>query len=451
MALFITNSLTRQIEELILDKTQPVKLYVCGITPYDHAHIGHGRVYVTFDVLLRLLQHDGYTVTYVRNVTDIDDKLINKAIQRGDATQFAAVAQEYYTSFIQAMDKLGCKRPNSEPRVTGCVAEIITFIDGLIKAGNAYQVDNDVYFDINSLPTYGKLSGRDSEALQAGARVDVDTRKHNPGDFALWKGNNEHVFWDSPWGKGRPGWHIECSVMAQAALGETIDIHGGGMDLIFPHHENEIAQSEALHKKTFSRYWMHNAFININKEKMSKSLGNSVSLNDMFAKNDPMVVRFYYLQHQYRNPIDFCFEDLSAAETAYKKIVAHYGGARSSTPNGASFDQLRMSGENDPTVTAMLEALRHDLNTPKFFGILFEHIGRAKTNPAFGQAAKDILQNILGLSLQPLAEVVCEITPEIQSLLNQREQARLAKNWVLADKLRDELLAKGYKIQDRKA
>ncbi len=440
MALFITNTLTKQVEELILDKTQPVKLYVCGITPYDHAHIGHGRVYVTFDVLLRLLQHDGYTVTYVRNVTDIDDKLINKALQRGDATQFATVAQEYYLSFIQAMDKLGCKHPSSEPRVTGCVAGIITFIEGLVNNGHAYQVDNDVYFDINSLPAYGKLSGRDSAALQAGARIDVDMRKRSPGDFALWKGNNEHVFWDSPWGKGRPGWHIECSVMAQQELGQTIDIHGGGMDLIFPHHENEIAQSEALHKKTFSRYWMHNAFININKEKMSKSLGNSVSLNDMFAKNDPMVVRFYYLQHQYRNPIDFCFEDLSAAETAYKKIVAHYGSA-----HGLAALQ------HDTTITAMLDALRQDLNTPKFFGILFEHIGRAKTDPAFGQAVKDLLQNILGLSLQPLTEAVCEITPEIQKLLDQREQARLAKNWALADKLRDELLAKGYKIQDRKA
>ena len=440
MALFVTNTLTRQVEELILDKTQPVKLYVCGITPYDHAHIGHGRVYVTFDLLLRLLQHDGYTVTYVRNVTDVDDKLINKAAQRGDATQFAAVAQEYYTSFVQAMDKLACLHPNSEPRITGSMPEIITFIDGLIKAEHAYQVDSDVYFDINSLPAYGKLSGRDSDALQAGARVDIDTRKRNPGDFALWKGNNEHVFWDSPWGKGRPGWHIECSAMAKKELGITLDIHGGGMDLIFPHHENEIAQSEALHQKTFSRYWMHNAFININKEKMSKSLGNSVSLNDMFAKNDPMVVRFYYLQHQYRNPIDFCFEDLNAAQTAYKKIIAHYG----ITHNAQAL-------QHDPVITAMLDALRNDLNTPKFFGLVFEHISRAKTEPAFGQAVKELLQQVLGLSLQPLPEAVLEITPEIQSLLDQREEARLAKNWALADKFRDELLAKGYKIQDRKA
>ncbi len=440
MSLFVTNTLTKKVDELVLDKSQAVNLYVCGITPYDHAHIGHGRVYVTFDLLVRLLKHAGYMVTYVRNITDIDDKLINKAAERGDASAFASVAQEYYELFAQAMKALGCEKPTHEPRVTGCIPQIITFIERLIAGGNAYQVNNDVYFDITSLPDYGKLSGRDSDALQAGARIDIDQRKHNPGDFALWKGNNEHVFWDSPWGKGRPGWHIECSVMAQEELGETIDIHGGGMDLIFPHHENEIAQSEALHKKVFARYWMHNAFININKEKMSKSLGNSVSLNDMFAKNDPMVVRFYYLQHHYRSPIDFCFEDLNAAETAYKKLIAHYG-----QTNEAS----RL--EHDATITAMLDALRHDLNSPKFFGLAFEHIARAKADPTFRQAVKAIFQNILGLSLQPLAEATCVITPEIQSLIDQREQARLAKNWALSDTLRDELTAKGYKIQDRKA
>ncbi len=440
MTIAITNTLARKLESLKLDKNTPVKLYVCGITPYDYAHIGHGRVYVTFDLLVRLLNHDGYTVNYVRNVTDLNDKIIDKAAQRGNPHDFRVVAEEYYQLFAQAMQELGCLKPSSEPRVTACVPEIVTFIEGLITGGHAYQLDNDVYFDIDSLPNYGCLSGRDSEALQAGARVEVNHQKRNPGDFALWKSTNEQVSWDSPWGKGRPGWHIECSVMAKNAFGITMDIHGGGMDLIFPHHENEIAQSEALHQKTFSRYWMHNAFININKEKMSKSLGNSVTLNQMMTKKDPMVIRFYYLQHQYRNPIDFCFEDLDATETAYKKLIAHYG-ANHHAP----------AQHNDAIITAMLDALRNDLNSPKFFGLAFEQIARAKTDPAFGQAVKELLQQVLGLSLQPLKEEISVITPEIQSLLDQREQARLAKNWALADQLRDALTAKGYKIQDRKA
>jgi cysteinyl-tRNA synthetase len=442
MTLSITNTLTRQEEPLSFDKAQPIKLYVCGITPYDHAHIGHGRVYVTFDLLVRLLRFRGYTVDYIRNITDVEDKLINKAAEQGDATKFIAIANHFYELFAQSMTKLNCLPPSSEPRVTECIDEIITFIAGLIESNNAYQSGTDVYFDIEKFPDYGKLSRRDSKALQAGARVDINEKKRNPGDFALWKGGNTKVFWDSPWGKGRPGWHIECSVMAKKHLGVTIDIHGGGMDLIFPHHENELAQSEALHTAPFSRYWIHNAFVNINKEKMSKSLGNFVTLKDMFEKKDPMVVRFYYLQHQYRNPIDFSFEDLDATETAYKKIIAHYGDAQ---------PPASLTEPQDPVILAMLNALETDLNTPKFLGLVFEHLNRAKQDATFASAVHFLLSTILGLTLKPLQEATQKpLTQEIVELLAQREEARKNKNWALADTLRDQLIALGHTIQDKR-
>ncbi|NDD55814.1 cysteine--tRNA ligase, partial [bacterium] len=357
----------------------------------------------------------------------------------GNPEAFAQVAEHYYGLFSQAMQQLGCLPPSAEPRVTQCIPEIISFIQGLIDKKHAYQVGNDVYFSIESFAHYGKLSGRDSQALQAGARVHVNEQKHHPGDFALWKGNNEHVFWDSPWGKGRPGWHIECSVMAQKHLGETIDIHGGGMDLIFPHHENEIAQSEALHGAEFAHCWVHNAFVNIDKEKMSKSLGNIVALKDLFAKKDPMVVRFYYLQHHYRGPIDFSFPDLDAAEVAYKKLIAHYGTSALTEPI-----------DHDADVASLKQALCNDLNTPQFFGLVFEQLPRAKKDPTFAYTVGSLLRDVLGLTLEPLLEAVCEITPEIQALIDQREQARKEKNWALADALREELTAKGYKIQDKR-
>lgn len=440
MPLSIVNSLTRQEQSLTLDKTKPVKLYVCGITPYDNAHIGHGRVYVTFDLLVRLLQFHGYTVDYVRNITDVDDKLINKALEQGDATQFAVIANHFYELFASAMTKLGCLKPSAEPRVTQCIPEIIAFISGLIEANHAYQSGADVYFDINSLAEYGKLSRRDSNALQAGARVDINDKKRHPGDFALWKGTNDAVHWPSPWGNGRPGWHIECSVMAKKHLGITIDIHGGGMDLIFPHHENEIAQSEALHKAPFAHYWMHNAFVNINKEKMSKSLSNFVTLNDMFAQKDPMVIRFYYLQHQYRNPIDFSFDDLNATEVAYKKLVTHFG----------SVQPVATTATDNAIIASMINALSTDLNTPKFLGLVFEHIALAKQDAALASAISFLLKTVLGLSLLPLSEATSPITPEIEALLAEREQARKNKNWALADKLRDQLLALGHNIQDKR-
>ncbi len=444
MQVKLFNTLSKNKEVLHIQPSKHVKIYVCGITPYDYAHIGHGRVYVTFDTLVRLLSFLGHCTTYVRNITDIDDKLLNKASQQGDINKYKDIATFYYTQFAQDLQQLGCLKPNFEPRVTECIPEIIQFIQDLIAHKNAYVIDHDVYFDITSFDAYGKLSKRTQEDLMAGARIDVNEKKRNPGDFALWKGNNEGMFWQSPWGYGRPGWHIECSVMAKKHLGITLDIHGGGMDLIFPHHENEIAQSEALHNKPFAHIWMHNAFVNINKEKMSKSLGNIISLRSLLEKRDPMVLRFFYLQHHYRTPIDFSEDELTAAQTAYKKLIA-------ALSTGTSSDKETLSAIlADQRTQAMLEALCDDLNTPKFFGLVFEHLTTFKQEPAFAQLVVSLMHNVLGLKLQPLAEESVAITLEIEALIQKREQARAEKNWKLADQIRDELAQRGYQARDKK-
>ncbi len=447
MQLKLTNTLTGHKDVFNKDKNTPVSLYVCGITPYDYAHIGHGRVYVTFDVLVRLLTFLGYRVTYVRNVTDIDDKLIKKAAEQGDATQFKALADFYTQSFEETLGQLNCLPPQVQPRVTQCIPDIIEFIQKLITAGNAYVVDGDVYFDISTFKDYGKLSKRKLDDLLAGARVDVNEKKHHPGDFALWKANPDKPHWPSPWGTGRPGWHIECSVMANKHLGPTLDIHGGGMDLIFPHHENEIAQSEALHRQPLAHFWLHNAFVNINKEKMSKSLGNIIPLKDIAAQKDPMVLRFFYLQHHYRTPLDFAMDELDAARTAYKKLVAAFDATLKTQSTAADFAALMAT---DTNAQALLDALCDDLNTAKFLGLVFEQLPHYKTNATLAALAKSLLQQVLGLTLQPLAEVTMALTPAIETLIKQREQARAEKNWALADQLRDKLNALGYQAHDKK-
>jgi cysteinyl-tRNA synthetase len=433
----LTNTLTREKEELKTLSDDKVLLYGCGVTPYDHSHIGHGRSYVEIDVVVRLLRFLGYSVTYVRNFTDIDDKLIKKAEEKGDLNLYKEIAEEFIESYGNEMDKLNCLKPNIEPRVTENIPQIIKFIEELIEAKKAYVVDGDVYFDIESFKEYGKLSGRKLEDLQAGARVDVDKRKKNPFDFALWKGNNEDLFWESPWGYGRPGWHIECSALAKEYLGESIDIHCGGMDLIFPHHENEIAQSESLSGKPFANYWIHNAFLNIDKEKMSKSLGNILALHEIFKKYDSMILRFYFLQHHYRTPIEFSWDRLDAAAVAYKKLVK-------------SFENVETASDAiGECLDSMTDALCDDFNTTKALGILFEGLGKWKESEVCMPKIKFFLQNVLGLTLNKL-ETEIEITPEIETLIEEREQARRDKNWKVADEIRDRLIEMGYSVEDKK-
>lgn len=438
--LLLTNTLTGKKEPFNPQLDAHVSMYVCGVTPYDHAHIGHGRCYVTFDTLYRLLHALGYNVKYVRNFTDIDDKLLNRAQKElGDRMRYGEVAQRYIKSFMDNMRALACLTPTVQPRVTESIPGIIDLVQKLVDSGHAYVVDGDVYYDVASFPAYGKLSKRKLDDLIAGARVEVNEKKKNPLDFALWKGEAENTFWHSPWGWGRPGWHIECSAMAKEHLGEHIDIHGGGMDLIFPHHENEIAQSEGVYGEPFARFWMHNAFVQINKEKMSKSLGNFFTLNDVLVNVDPMVLRFYYLNHNYTIPLDFSFESLAAFEKSYKKLVKLFAGI------GTSLSELKTS-----LAQRMMATLCDDLNVAGALGIVFEHADELKSDEVAAQEVKWILQNILGLSLEPIAEKIIEITPEIQQLIDERAAARVAKDWKRADALRDELKKMGIEVQDKK-
>jgi len=433
------NTLTGKKEEL--GTTQPIKMYVCGVTPYDDTHVGHGRCYVSFDLLKRFLSFSGREVIYCRNFTDIDDKTMNRAEKElGDRLRFKEIADRYINHFHDDIVKLNCLAPNYEPRVTDNIPAIITFIQELIDKGCAYQAGNDVYFRIETFPDYGKLSKQKIEDLHAGARVDVNNHKENPLDFALWKGEPEGEFWRSPWGYGRPGWHIECSVLARINLGEHIDIHGGGLDLIFPHHENEIAQSESLFGEPFSRMWMHNGMITINKEKMSKSLGNFFFLRDLYKQFDPMVIRYFFLTHHYRMPVEFNFEVLTSAQKSYERLINVFSGKHTATDSDYKSD----------IVNRMISYLEDDLNTPALLGVLFENISLITENKNELAAVKNILINVLGLTLQPLPVHEVEITTEIQALIDERNKARLEKNWARSDELRDQLKLMGIDVKDEK-
>ena len=433
------NTLTGKKEELSI--TTPVKMYVCGITPYDDTHVGHGRCYVSFDLLKRFLSFSGREVVYCRNFTDIDDKTMNRAEKEwGDRLRFKEIADRYIDHFHDDIAQLNCLAPDYEPCVTDNVPAIITFIEELIDKGCAYQAGNDVYFRIATFPDYGKLSKQKIEDLHAGARVDVNDYKENPLDFALWKGEPEGEFWRSPWGYGRPGWHIECSVLARINLGEHIDIHGGGLDLIFPHHENEIAQSESLFGEPFSRMWMHNGMITINKEKMSKSLGNFFFLRDLYKQFDPMVIRYFFLTHHYRMPVEFNFEVLTSAQKSYERLINVFN------TQHIAHDSNYQSN----IVNHMISYLEDDLNTPGLLGVLFENISLIAENKDELVAVKNILVNVLGLTLQPLPVQEVEITPEIQVLIDERKKARLEKNWARSDELRDQLKAMGVDVHDEK-
>ena len=443
--LYLTNSLTGKKEEFKPLTSGRVLLYVCGVTPYDNAHVGHGRCYITFDVLYRLLKFVGYDVAYCRNFTDIDDKILNKAEKElGDRQRYDEITARYIASYHADMEKLNCLPPTYEPRVTGTIPEIIDFIAGLIEKGKAYAVDGDVYFRINTFPEYGKLSKHKLEDLHAGERVEVNSKKEHPLDFALWKSEPEGTFWKSPWGFGRPGWHIECSAMASKYLAPHIDIHAGGLDLMFPHHENEIAQSEGLNGAPFSRYWVHNGFVQVNKEKMSKSLGNFFTLQDVFKQFDPMVVRYYILTHQYRTPLDFSFDDMKATQKSYERLCRIFEPVEPFTP--FTYEDAQRA----PIIQAMLTFLCDDFNTPGMFGVLFEKLSEIQADPALMCMVKAFLVNILGLRMEPLAQAVVEITPAVQTLIDARNQARVEKNWKRADEIRDQLLKMGIDLKDRK-
>ncbi|HWN17162.1 MAG TPA: cysteine--tRNA ligase, partial [Candidatus Dormibacteraeota bacterium] len=370
MALRAFNTLSRRKEDLAPGRGGEMRIYVCGVTVWDASHIGHGRSAIVFDVIRRYIRHRGYAVKFVRNFTDIDDKIIRRANQEGVSAQ--EISERYIAEYRADLASLGVLPADVEPKATDHIPQMITLIERLIRQGVAYPVEGDVYFEVRRFPGYGKLSGKNLEELQAGARVEVDERKRDPLDFALWKATKPgEPSWKSPWGDGRPGWHIECSAMAMQYLGETLDVHGGGEDLIFPHHENEIAQSEAATGKPFVRQWMHNGFVNLAAEKMSKSLGNTLTIRDLVRRHDPEALRLYLLGTHYRHPLEFADERIDEAGRALARLRSlkeeaeriATRGTPAPGPDGGLFDQVAAQ-------RARFEAaMDDDFNTPQALGV----------------------------------------------------------------------------------
>jgi len=482
----IYNTFTGRKEEFVPLIPNKVKIYACGVTVYDHCHIGHARSAIVFDVIRRYIKYKGFDVKYVRNFTDIDDKIINRAKQEG--ITWDAVARKYTDEYYKDMKRLGVGRADIEPKATEHIEEIIDIVNGLIEKGYAYEVKGSVYFSVDKFIGYGNLSKKDMEEMMAGARVEVDERKKNPLDFALWKKSKEgEPSWESPWGAGRPGWHIECTAMSIKHLGESFDIHGGGADLLFPHHENEIAQSEAFTGKPFAKYWIHNGFITIDKEKMSKSLGNFFTIKEVLDKFDPEVVRFFLLSTHYRSPIEFSDDQLREAESSidryYTTIVRindflgtlivstslekKDGGKEEFSNAGKIFEGLLLSFREK-----FEEAMDDDFNTALALGHIFELIREANRfldNRPSGLKSRNLLSqtkellfeageilNIFGrtphvwyLSLMEIRNIGLS-EKNILEKIKERQDARQKKDWHIADAIRKELEEKGIILEDKK-
>ncbi len=463
-AIKIHNSLTRKKEEFRPLKKGRVSMYVCGPTVYDEPHIGHARSAYIFDVIRKYLQYRRYKVTFVRNVTDIDDKIINRAAEEfpGEdlSTAVQKVAAKYLKAYHQAMDELGVAAPDVEPQATSYIWKMTAFIERLIKRGRAYTAGGDVYFDISKAGEYGKLSNQSLEMLQSGARVAADENKRNVLDFALWKkAKPGEPFWESPWGSGRPGWHIECSVMSADILGSEFDIHGGGIDLIFPHHENELAQSEGAGEK-FARYWIHNGLLTINGQKMAKSLGNFVTFKEIQERGYPLeALKILFLQAHYSHPVDFNWEKLEEAKKAYERIVILRDKL---SPRGAGrrlWFIARRNKEVNKISEIFVEAMNDDFNTPKGLAAIFELINLANkniNNLKISIAAARLLEealNVFGISLRQSCtateEKYAAASPNyIQEMITKRNSARKERKYSLADRIRQELEAVGIILED---
>lgn len=469
MAIRVYNTLTKKKETFEPLQAGKVMMYVCGPTVYDSCHIGHARSAVVFDVINRYFKESDYAVTYVRNFTDVDDKIIRRAQELG--TDSTTVAEKYIAEFYEDMDALHIGRATIEPKATEHIDQIIVLIETLLKKGVAYVIEGDVYFSVEAFDGYGKLSGRKLEDMEAGARVDVDKRKKNPFDFALWKtAKPGEPSWESPWGAGRPGWHIECSAMSSKYLGQTFDIHGGGKDLIFPHHENEIAQSEAATGQPFATYWIHNGFVNIDQEKMSKSLGNFLLIRDVLKSYHSEAVRLFLLSNHYRSPVDFTDKAMDEAGSALDKIYALLDRVDTEVPQTDA-----KPSSMDDYWQRFQEAMDDDFNSALGIGVLFEAVrtlnrlldeSKGKLSPekraAVHLAVSDIkrMGSILGIATESPSSyfekkkekwlVANGITPaEVETMLQDRRDARTAKDWAKADQIRDRLAEMRIIIKDR--
>jgi len=449
------NTLTKRKEEFVPLKPGEVKMYSCGPTVYNYFHIGNARPFIVFDVLRRFLEYRGYKVTFVQNFTDIDDKMIKRANEEG--TTVFEIAERYIKEYYVDARGLGITDATIAPRATQNIDAIIDMIKTLVDKGYAYVVDGDVYYKTSRFEEYGKLSGHNLEDLEAGARIDVDERKENAMDFALWKAQKPgEPAWDSPWGKGRPGWHIECSAMANRFLGETIDIHSGGQDLIFPHHENEIAQSEACNGKIFARYWLHNGFININNEKMSKSKGNFFTVRDIVKHFDYEVVRFFLLSAHYRSPINFSDAMLEQARSALNRIYECRDNLNFLLSNAKDTFEEDIYGNLDVYRDRFIEAMEDDLNTADALAAIFELVRDINTRiTADSGAGKktiskalDLLNELTGVLGIMRKEQDVALDDEIKALIDERQKARAEKNFKRADEIRDKLREMGIELQD---
>ncbi|WP_032496648.1 cysteine--tRNA ligase [Hydrogenivirga sp. 128-5-R1-1] len=484
MSLKIHNTLTGKVEEFVPVNPPKVLIYTCGVTVYDDSHVGHGRSLIVFDTFRRFLEHLGYDVTFVRNFTDVDDKIINRA--KEECTDFMTIANRYIASYYRDMEAIRVKPADVEPRVTEHMKEIVDVIQSLIEKGYAYESDGDVYFSVRSFKDYGKLSKRSPEEMEAGARVEPSEKKRDPLDFALWKSAKAgEPSWDSPWGKGRPGWHTECVAMIFKHLGETIDIHGGGLDLVFPHHENEIAQAEAVTGKPFARYWMHNGLVTVGGQKMSKSLGNYVTLKEIYTKYHPDILRLLVLFTHYRSPLDFSWEKMEETQRAYDRlkgaiedyevlkeleVIPGKGGAH------PLYDKVKEVEES------FFESLSDDFNTPEALSHIFSlvsELGKVKNRTysegkideselgAYEYASRfllNTLKKIFGLleDLYPECEVRRVVERELEAgevldtklvdlLIEVRTLARQEKQFRIADLIRDRLKELGIELEDTPA
>lgn len=457
------NSYSQKTEEFIPLEGNKVKMYVCGPTVYDYAHLGHARCYITWDVLYRYLKFKGYEVTYCRNVTDVDDKILKKAEAEGKTPD--EIAQFYYQTFTDSMTKLNNLKPDIEPFATKTLGEMIVINKQLIEKGFAYESQGDVYFRVKSFDKYGSLSKQPLDSLEAGARVEESDIKENPMDFALWK-KDEKFGYNSPWGVGRPGWHIECSAMARKYLGKTVDIHAGGADLIFPHHENEIAQSECANGEQFVKYWLHNGFVTINKEKMSKSLGNFLTVDKILENYDANTIRFFILTNHYRMPVEFSDEALESAAAGVKRLENAISNAREILANQQIKLDKKFDMEKEEEYKAFIEGMDDDLNTSKALAVLFDLATKLNKEPT-NLKYFIILENLfMVLGFMPVYEFMIKVSLpkdrelELQKKLNMdknfdeilqiRQQAKKEKNWALADEIRLACDEAGIELRDSK-
>jgi len=476
MPIVVTNTRTGRKEPLVPLEEGHFKIYVCGITAYDYCHIGHARSALVFDMIVSYLRYRGFKVTYVRNFTDIDDKIIKRAAEEN--TSCEELSQRFIRMFHEDMEVLGVAPPTLEPRATEHVGDIIRMIQDLIDRGLAYQVGGDVYYRVNRFPEYGKLSGRKLDEMQAGARIEVNEQKEHPMDFALWKTSKPgEPVWESPWGPGRPGWHIECSAMSRKYLGDTFDIHGGGKDLVFPHHENEIAQSEGATGKPFVRYWIHHGFVTIRDEKMSKSLGNFLTIREVLAQYSAEALRLFIFSTHYRNPLDYSDAAMQDATAGLDRLYSALAGIKT-LPEQGNGTESAISAKDRQKLLSLRErfekVMDNDFNTAQGLGLLFDAAKvlnkvRQHLPPQPAQADVALLREsgavirelagIMGLLRQDPETYLHErrlaqlrsldiSEEEIEDLIQQRNQARAAKDWARADAIRDELLKKQIELKD---